>query len=463
MKSAYWVDVPRAPQISGSQTSEARPHSSNLPAHVRDSAGEMSDQASLEVTEAAEPSGPLPASELPAVTHERHVIPSISFSEPPPRDHSAPGSAELMRPSVSLLKHQGLLNKPSRDTRVSAGATVAPEAHAGLTAAPEVTSQGGSTPGPTPQSSGSAPAWGQSPAPSLSAPSLSAPSLSAGDPHGGVNSSQSVDSGSGAPRDARSQLWVNQPSAQPQSAEADSQSAPARNPKLGESLARLTQRQPISRSTNEGRDEVTARDTSARDIISPASRIVVKPRGLEEDERYATLCERIWACQRCPRGGAPRVTGDGHYGARFMFVIGTPTDKELKIGRPLMAQPERELFHQILSALSLSRLDVYITNLFKCGSTLPTSSEWAECQSHFFEELELVQPELIVTLGYLPSVILLGDSPNPRLGVWGEYQGIPVMPTMHPSEILDGQVSTKRAAWRHLREFMRRAGLTPRS
>ena len=51
---------------------------------------------------------PLPASSFPAVIHQRAVIESISFDNPPPSDKDMEGSALLMEPSEALLQHKGV-------------------------------------------------------------------------------------------------------------------------------------------------------------------------------------------------------------------------------------------------------------------------------------------------------------------------------------------------------------------
>jgi DNA polymerase len=142
-----------------------------------------------------------------------------------------------------------------------------------------------------------------------------------------------------------------------------------------------------------------------------------------------------------------------------MFVTALSSEEDLLRGSPLLNPTERELFNQILRALKLSRLEVYITSLLKCGAELPRPEEWATCQGYFHSELELVQPEIVVTLGYVASVILLGE--QVRLGTWGQYQGLNVMPTVHPSDIISGGDAVKRTAWKHLREVIRRSGQTP--
>ena len=144
-----------------------------------------------------------------------------------------------------------------------------------------------------------------------------------------------------------------------------------------------------------------------------------------------------------------------------MFVVAHPSESDAHNGYLLMTQPERELFNQILNAISLSRLEVYITSLIKCGYQLPKEEDWARCQNHFLDELEIVRPEFIISLGRMASVILLGGDVRP--GEWGRYHDFPVMPTSHPQDILSGGTLLKREAWRHLREVMRAAKLSPPS
>ena len=140
-----------------------------------------------------------------------------------------------------------------------------------------------------------------------------------------------------------------------------------------------------------------------------------------------------------------------------MFIVGQPAERDLNTRRLLMNPEERELYNGLLKAMKLSRTEVYLTSLLKCGAEEPQPHEWGACQEHFMAELMLVRPQVIVALGYVASVILLGA--QVRQGGWGTFQEIDVMPTFHPSDIVKGGDTLKRQFWRHLRDVMRRVGL----
>ena len=173
---------------------------------------------------------------------------------------------------------------------------------------------------------------------------------------------------------------------------------------------------------------------------------------------FGETCDRIWSCKACPRHEGQCLVGTGHYGSQVMFVVAQPSTQDLKVRHLFMEHKERELFNGLLKAMSLSRMEIYLTSLLKCDSTVPQPFEWAQCQHHFLDELQVVRPKTIVALGYLASVMLLGE--HVRQGVWGKYQEVDVMPTFHPEDILKGGMTLKKNFWSHLRLVMRKAGLS---
>ena len=177
----------------------------------------------------------------------------------------------------------------------------------------------------------------------------------------------------------------------------------------------------------------------------------------DSDQIFGEICDRIWSCQCRLTPSTNKIIGTGHYGAQVMFVVAYASEQDLKIGHLLMDPQERNLFNGLLRAMSLSRLEIYLTSLMKCGSNEPKPAEWASCQNHFLDELQLIKPKIIVSLGYMASVMLLGD--HARQGVWSRYQEIDVMPTFHPTDIIKGGDTTKRNFWNHLKLVMRKAGL----
>jgi uracil-DNA glycosylase len=183
----------------------------------------------------------------------------------------------------------------------------------------------------------------------------------------------------------------------------------------------------------------------------------VRKTTFEIDKQFGEICDRVWGCTSCPRHQARHLIGSGHYGAQIMFVVAQPLEQDLNTGYFFMGQSQRELFNGLLKAMSLSRMEVYLTSLLKCGSEVPKPHEWAQCQNHFLDELQVVRPQIIVALGYMTSVILLGN--QVRQGVWGRYQEIDIMPTFHPEDIIKGGDKLKRSFWNHLRLVMRKVGL----
>lgn len=180
---------------------------------------------------------------------------------------------------------------------------------------------------------------------------------------------------------------------------------------------------------------------------------------LEEYERYCS------GCQACAlRQGAARVVfGEGRAGARLLLVGEGPGQQEDRQGRPFVG-PAGKLLDRILEAAGFRRDQVYIANVVKCrppGNRPPAPLEVAACWTHLERQIELVRPQLLVGLGAPASQALLG--PGLRItrdrGQWGEWRGIPVMPTFHPAALLRDPAK-KRPVWEDLQAVAARLGQT---
>ena len=141
------------------------------------------------------------------------------------------------------------------------------------------------------------------------------------------------------------------------------------------------------------------------------------------------------------------VFGEGNPDARVMFIGEGPGRKEDELGRPFVGRSGELLTRIIENGMKLSRESVYIANIVKCRPTVdmamqkdraPDQEEVAAC-SHFLQkQIELIQPEVIITLGGPSTKFILNSKEGiTRLrGQWHSYREIPVMPTFHPSYIL---------------------------
>ena len=116
----------------------------------------------------------------------------------------------------------------------------------------------------------------------------------------------------------------------------------------------------------------------------------------------------------------------------------------------------------MIRAMGLKRNDAYLTYLVKCYSTvLDVDSRLDSNASVLASEIEIVKPEVIVTLGELAARRLTGRTdafPHLR-GKWFDYNGIPVLPTFHPQALLQHPQS-KGQVWTDLKAVMRQIGLT---
>ena len=118
--------------------------------------------------------------------------------------------------------------------------------------------------------------------------------------------------------------------------------------------------------------------------------------------------------------------------------------------------------------MGLNRADVYICNVLKCrppGNRNPDPEEVQSCIGYLEKQLEIVNPEVIVTLGAPAQKALAGpERGGPAGGItkirgnWLEYNGVALMPTFHPAYLLRNPAA-KREFWEDLQAVMKKLGL----
>ncbi len=163
------------------------------------------------------------------------------------------------------------------------------------------------------------------------------------------------------------------------------------------------------------------------------------------------------------------VFGEGDPCARLMFVGEAPGAEEDKVGRPFVGR-SGQLLDKMIAAMGLKREEVYIANVLKTrppDNATPTNEEARLCAPYLFEQIRVIAPEVIVTLG-LPAVRVLLETTEAmgRLrGTWASFKGVdgrlvPLMPTYHPAFLLRSYTEENRAkVWSDLQKVMTRLGL----
>lgn len=115
------------------------------------------------------------------------------------------------------------------------------------------------------------------------------------------------------------------------------------------------------------------------------------------------LYQEIQTCQKCilAQGRTQPVPGEGPETAEIMFIGEGPGFHEDRQGRPFVGAAGKYL-EELLAQIHLTREQVYITNVVKCrppGNRDPQPDEIAACRPYLDQQIELIQPQLIVTLG----------------------------------------------------------------
>jgi uracil-DNA glycosylase family 4 len=171
------------------------------------------------------------------------------------------------------------------------------------------------------------------------------------------------------------------------------------------------------------------------------------------------LREEIGDCQRCPlgKGRNKLVFGAGNPEAELVFVGEAPGRDEDVKGEPFVGKAG-QLLTRIISAMGLTRDQVYICNVIKCrppGNRDPLPEEIEKCEPFLLRQLEILNPRLVCALGsFSVRTLLKTEGRISQLrGRLHTYNGIPLIPTYHPSYLLRNP-QAKREVWQDIQKAM---------
>lgn len=193
-----------------------------------------------------------------------------------------------------------------------------------------------------------------------------------------------------------------------------------------------------------------------------------------KEEQWNWLREKVLSCPVCNshiKPGKKVVFGVGNLDASIFFCGEAPGADEEILGEPFVGKAG-QLLTKIIQAMGLSREQVYIGNIMNwrpeldtpTGNRPPTAEEMAFCLPYLKAQVEIVKPKVIVALGNTAISGLLGPDPTRRLGKirgkWHDFNGVPLMPTYHPSYVLRyGSNTTKREIWEDMLAVMQKTGM----
>lgn len=153
------------------------------------------------------------------------------------------------------------------------------------------------------------------------------------------------------------------------------------------------------------------------------------------------ITRQVQVCEKCELHFSRKkaVPGEGPHNASIMLIGEGPGFFENEQGRPFVGQAGKFL-DELLQKAGLLRQDVYITNVVKCrppGNRDPQLPELQACGVYLEQQIEAINPQIIVTLGRFSMARFL---PNAKIseihGQPSTIRGRLIVPMYHPAAAL---------------------------
>ena len=219
----------------------------------------------------------------------------------------------------------------------------------------------------------------------------------------------------------------------------------------------VVSRQEDSTRTHDGRPIVSGllkNEHIVNDVpVHADDKLVDEQTRQEETSTLQDLEIQVKQCQRCSLHKTRNhvVFSRGSSKATWMLIGEAPGASEDQWGLPFVGRAGR-LLDAILTACALDReQDVYITNVLKCrppGNRNPEQAEIVSCQPYLWQQVDHVQPDVLIALGRFAAQTLLHSTESiSRLrGRVHRVAKRPLIVTFHPAYLLRNPVD-KRLAW----------------
>ena len=189
----------------------------------------------------------------------------------------------------------------------------------------------------------------------------------------------------------------------------------------------------------------------------------------EDGADWAELRARVAVCTRCSLSATRTQTvfGVGNLEAEWLIVGEAPGAEEDRRGEPFVGRAG-QLLNSMLRAIGLAREQVYIANVLKCrppGNRDPLPEEISACRPYLDQQVDLIGPRVVLTLGNFATRALLGTTEGisrlrGRSYPFGGRDAV-LVPTFHPAAALrgGGEVMAKmRADFVRARQSLERGG-----
>lgn len=192
-------------------------------------------------------------------------------------------------------------------------------------------------------------------------------------------------------------------------------------------------------------------------IVSQIATVTVAspPTAHANDQVWKDLQHTVSLCKACSlcETRTQTVFGVGNKQATWMLIGEAPGQNEDLQGEPFVGKAG-QLLTEMLRAIGLNRDDVYIANMLKCrppNNRDPQADEIAACNHFLQQQIQLIQPKIILAVGRIAAQNLLNTQrPLAQLrGVEHQLHNIPLIVIHHPAYLLRSLLE-KAKAWSDL-------------
>ena len=163
---------------------------------------------------------------------------------------------------------------------------------------------------------------------------------------------------------------------------------------------------------------------------------------VSQQEELNKIDKLICGCDKCElaRYRDKAVPGEGAADARIMIIGEGPGEENDKTGRPFVGRGGR-ILDKYLDEAGLQREEMFLTNIIKCRmphNATPNSSVVSACQNYLNQQIDVIQPKIIITLGLTAAKLMLNNKRLTLASVCNnifENKMYKLLCTYHPSSI----------------------------
>lgn len=229
-----------------------------------------------------------------------------------------------------------------------------------------------------------------------------------------------------------------------------------------EPVDRFAQATPSAAATPAARPQATP-DAAPAPLLTGTQAIIGDPSEARKLAATATTLDELRAVLDAYDGCSLKfratqlVFADGNPEAKIMLIGEAPGAEEDQQGKPFVGR-SGQLLDRMLGAIGLDRTKVYIVNTVPWrppGNRTPTPEEMELCLPFLHRQVELVAPELVLTLGG-PAMQTVFKTNAGIIKMRGRWQDVAIgthavaaLPTLHPAYLLRNPAA-KQQAWQDL-------------